>query len=85
MQDMRRGKANDRGDGIGDSDGSEAAATIERIASDRGDGIGDSDGSEAAATIERKASDRGDGIGCTAIGHGGGDGEAASGRGVPIG
>ena len=52
----------DRGDGVGDGDGSEAEAVVESVFTNKGDGVGDGDGSEAGAVVERVITDRGDGI-----------------------
>ena len=78
----RERRVSDSGDGIGDSDAGEAFAIIERLASDSGDGIGDGDAGEASAINERIVSDSGNGISPAAIGHGGGDGEAAGRPGI---
>ena len=53
----------DRGDGVGDGDGSEAEAVVESVFTNKGDGVGDGDGSEAGAAVESVIPDKGDGVG----------------------
>ncbi len=53
----------DFGDGVGDGDARQAAATIERLVADGGDGARDDDARQASATAERSVADFGDGVG----------------------
>ena len=67
----------DWGDGVGDGDARQAAATRERLVADGGDGVADGDARQAAATRERLVADWGDGKWETTKSDRLGDGEVA--------